>query len=107
MLSENFYVSLTYVSDYPDYSYTFDQSQELFDREKQPILEPVKTFYFSERMQTRKSSSDYKPHLKLFKSNSRRLLFDLSSSLIPRTWSMFDYFTRIRTLTQNTQSVVL
>jgi hypothetical protein len=33
-------------------------------------------------MQTRRSFSKYKSHLKLFKSNSQRLLFDLSPSLI-------------------------
>jgi hypothetical protein len=36
-------------------------------------------------MRTRKSFSNYKSHLKLIKSNSRRLLIDLSPSLIPRT----------------------
>ena len=36
-------------------------------------------------MQTRKSFSNYKSHLKLIKSNSRRLLFGLSPSLIFRT----------------------
>jgi hypothetical protein len=40
---------------------------------------------FSERMQTRWSISIYKSHLKLFKSTSRRPLFDLSPSPIPRT----------------------
>jgi hypothetical protein len=35
-------------------------------------------------MQTRRSFSNYKSHLKLFKSNSRRLLSDLSPNLIPR-----------------------
>jgi hypothetical protein len=32
---------------------------------ERPNLEPIKTFIFSERMQTRKSFSNYKPHLKL------------------------------------------
>jgi hypothetical protein len=36
-------------------------------------------------MQTQKSFSNYKSHLKLIKSNSRRLLSDLSPNLIPRT----------------------
>jgi hypothetical protein len=36
-------------------------------------------------MQTQKSFSNYKSHLKLIKSNSRWLLFDLSPSPIPRT----------------------
>ena len=36
-------------------------------------------------MQTRRSFSNYKSHLKLFKSNSRRLLSDLSPNLVPRT----------------------
>jgi hypothetical protein len=36
-------------------------------------------------MRTRKSSSNYKSHLKLFKPNSRRLLSDLSPNPIPRT----------------------
>ena len=36
-------------------------------------------------MQTQKSFLNYKSHLKLIKSNSRRLLFGLSPSLIPRT----------------------
>jgi hypothetical protein len=40
---------------------------------------------FSEQMQTRWSISIYKSHQKLFKSNSRRPLFDLSPSPIPRT----------------------
>jgi hypothetical protein len=39
----------------------------------------------SARMQTRRSFSNYKSHLKLIKSNSRRLLFGLSPSLIFRT----------------------
>jgi hypothetical protein len=39
----------------------------------------------SARMQTRRSFSNYKSHLKLFKSNSRRLLSDLSPNLVPRT----------------------
>jgi hypothetical protein len=40
---------------------------------------------FLEQMRTRKSFSNYKSQLKLIKSNSRRLLIDLSLSLIPRT----------------------
>ena len=40
---------------------------------------------FSARMRTRKSFSNYKSHLKLIKSNSRRLLSDLSPNPIPRT----------------------
>jgi hypothetical protein len=35
-------------------------------------------------MQTRKSFSTYKSHLKHIQSNSRQLLFDLSPGLIPR-----------------------
>jgi hypothetical protein len=59
-------------------------NSELIDHEKQPILDHVKNFY-SQRMQTRKSSSNYKSHLKLIKSNSPRLLSDLSPNPIPRT----------------------
>jgi hypothetical protein len=70
---------------------------ELFDREKHPILEHVKTFISQIECKLEKSFSNYKSHLKLFKSNSRQLLFDLSLSLIPQTWSMSDYFIRIRT----------
>jgi hypothetical protein len=36
-------------------------------------------------MQTRRSFSNYKSHLKFIKSNSRRLLSDLSPNPIPRT----------------------
>jgi hypothetical protein len=36
-------------------------------------------------MQTRRSFSNFKSHLKLFKSNSQRLLSDLSPNLAPRT----------------------
>jgi hypothetical protein len=43
-------------------------------------------------MQTRRSFSNFKSHLKLFKSNSRRLLSDLSPNLIPKLRSMSDYF---------------
>jgi hypothetical protein len=43
MLSENFYFSLTYVSDYPDYSYTFDRIRSI-QSHRRPNLEPVKTF---------------------------------------------------------------
>jgi hypothetical protein len=43
-------------------------------------------------MQTRRSFSNFKSHLKLFKSNSRRLLSDLSPNLIPELRSMSDYF---------------
>jgi hypothetical protein len=41
MLSKNFYFSIVSISVYPDYSW---KNSELFDRERQPILEPVKTF---------------------------------------------------------------
>jgi hypothetical protein len=60
------------------------RSHELFDREKQPILERVKNF-ISQNECRLEDHSRIKYHLKLFKSNSRRLLFDLSPSLIPRT----------------------
>ena len=43
-------------------------------------------------MQTRRSFSNYKSHPKLFKSNSRRPLSDLSPNLIPELRSMSDYF---------------
>jgi hypothetical protein len=58
-------------------------------------------------MQTRRSFSNYKSHLKLFKSNSRRLLSDLSLNLIPELRSMFDYFIRVRILQWDTQYVAL
>jgi hypothetical protein len=67
-------------------------NSELFDLEKQTISECVKTFYLSERMQTRRSFSNYKSHLKFIKSNSRRLLSDLSLNPI---FSMFDLCPKI------------
>jgi hypothetical protein len=59
-------------------------NSELFDREKQPILEHVKTFISRIESKLEKSFSNYKSHLKLIKSNSRWLLFDLSPNPISR-----------------------
>jgi hypothetical protein len=84
MLTENFSFSLAYVSDYPDYPFTIHRIRS-YSIVRNNQFWSVLNFYFTERMETRKSFSNYKSHLKLFKSNSQRLLFDLSPSLIPRT----------------------
>jgi hypothetical protein len=43
MLSKNFYFSLAYVSNYPNYSYTFHRILS-FQSHQRPNLEPIKTF---------------------------------------------------------------
>ena len=55
-----------------------------FSRSPEGQIWSLLKLLFSERMQTRKSSSNYKSHLKLIKSNSRRLLSDLSPNPIPQ-----------------------
>jgi hypothetical protein len=87
MLSKNFSFSLAYVSDYPDYSFTFHRIQS-YSISTNTEFGACWNFYFSERMQTRRSFSNYKSHPKLFKSNSRRLLSDLSPNLIPRNFDL-------------------
>jgi hypothetical protein len=56
----------------------------IIQSQEQPNLELLKLLS-SARMQTRRSFSNYKSHPKLIKSNSRRLLSDLSPNPIPRT----------------------
>jgi hypothetical protein len=59
-------------------------NSELFSLTEDRIRSLLKLL-FSERMQTQKLFLNYKSHLKLIKSNSRRLLIGLSPSLIPQT----------------------
>jgi hypothetical protein len=44
MLSKNFYFSLAYVPDYPDYSFTRFTEFGVIQSHKRPNSEPVKTF---------------------------------------------------------------
>jgi hypothetical protein len=64
MLSKNFYFSLAYVPDYPDYSFTFHRIRSYSVSQKANFWSLLKLLS-SARMQSRYSISIYKSRLKL------------------------------------------
>jgi hypothetical protein len=83
MLSENFYFSLAYVPDYPDYSFTFHRIRS-YSVSQKANLEPVKTFNSRHEYELDNPSRIINLIWSSFKSNSWQLLFGLSPILIPR-----------------------